>query len=215
MTSVTKRDWVWEYSSLAAIALAGLAAGVTAQIITTNAIPDGPGAPIASAFVRIDSDAGHGSATHIGDGLFVTAAHVLGDGLSINGAPVEVLWSNEAYDVAVIRGQDQLSSVPLSCRALLVGDTGQPHGNPMDIADITTTLVVAGEAREIGPWKIAMPMDGSIGPGMSGGGFVIGGALVGVNVGLATAPASSFSTSFYGISIVVPSTVVCDLMGRV
>ena len=79
--------------------------------------------------------------------------------------------------------------------------------------DITTSLTVAGSVRAIGDWKAAIPMDGTMGPGMSGGSFVIDGYVAGINVGVAMAPASGFP-SFFGISIIVPSSVVCDLMGR-
>lgn len=193
------------------VALALLAIGYL--MFSANPGPSIP--PLTSAHVNVTiTGGGHGSATHIGDGLYVTAAHVTNNGpMTINGAEIKVLWANTDYDIALLSGPDTAASVPLACYTPSVGDVGKAHGNPMSFTDITTSLTVAGEAREIGDWKVALPMDGTLGPGMSGGGFVIGGALAGVNVGAAFAPAGAFP-SYFGISIIVPSSVVCDLMGR-
>lgn len=172
--------------------------------------------PLTSAHVKIVLPAGHGSATHIGDGLYITAAHVV-DGqteLTINGAPVQVMWANKEYDIALVRGSADAAFVPLACITPQVGDQGIAHGNPMMFEDITTTLTVAGDVRTIGDWKSALPMDGTMAPGMSGGGGVMGGHVAGVNVGVALAPAGAGFPSYYGISIVVPASVVCDLLGR-
>lgn len=172
--------------------------------------------PIASAHVKIVLPNGHGSATHIGDGLYVTAAHVV-DGqteLTINGAPVQVMWANKEYDIALVRGSADAAFVPLACIIPQVGDQGVAHGNPMNFEDITTTLTVAGDVRTIGDWKSALPMDGTMAPGMSGGSWVMGGHVAGVNVGVSLAPAGAGFPSYYGISIIVPASVVCDLLGR-
>ncbi len=178
--------------------------------------PTGPSIPpITSAHVKVETKLGHGSATHIGEGLYVTAAHVVGSNKTaqINGVEVEALWANDTYDIAVLSGPNQAASVPLACYTPTIGETGEAHGNPMAFNDITTRVVVAGAPATIGEWKVAVPVDGTVGPGMSGGAFVIGGALVGVNVGAALAPAGSFP-SYFGLSIIVPGSVVCDLLGR-
>ena len=195
------------------VAAAGLFFGSLAYTDFTQATP----APLASAYAEVVLPTGHGSATHIGDGLYVTAAHVVGDNavVQINGVASAVLWSNSTYDIALVAGPEQAASVPLWCGTAQVGDTGIAHGNPMDLEGISMSLTVAGSARTIGHWKVALPMDGSMGPGMSGGGWVVGGALAGVNVGAAMAPTTAGLPSYYGLSIVVPSSVVCDLMGRV
>lgn len=173
--------------------------------------------PIASAHVKVETVTGHGSATHIGDGLYVTAAHVVNDvaTVKINGVESAVLWANKTYDIALISGPSQADVVPLVCYDAVVGEVGIAHGNPLQFTDISTTLTVAGEARALNNWKLAMPMDGTMAGGMSGGGWVINGFLAGVNVGVALAPTPVGMSSYFGISIVVPSSVVCDLMGRV
>ena len=179
--------------------------------------PSPPAARLASAHVLVQLEASHGSATHIGGGLYVTAAHVVGDNaeVQIRGAAAPVLWSNKDYDIALVAGPAEAASVPLWCGTAAVGEIGQAHGNPMSLEDIVTTLTVAGVPREIADWKLALPMDGAVGPGMSGGGWIVDGRLAGVNVGAAMAPTSAGLPSYYGVSVVVPSSVVCQLLGRV
>lgn len=194
-----------------------IVSGAAAVVFATaNAIyPPTLPPPLTSAHVKIVLPAGHGSATHIGDGLYVTAAHVV-DGqteITINGDPVQVMWANKEYDIALVRGSADAAFMPLACITPQVGDMGIAHGNPMIFDDITTSLTVAGDVRTIYHWKSALPMDGTMGPGMSGGAFVMGGRLAGVNVGIVLMPVG-IGASYYGISIIVPASVVCDLLGR-
>lgn len=162
-----------------------------------------------SPYVKIETNSGHGSATHIGDGYFVTAAHVVArqGGLRIKATDnsihdLEIMWFNQTYDVALLRvaKHDRFASVPMSCSIAAVGTRGESHGNPMFIENITTNLVVAGSVRSFGDtWPVAIPVDG---------------ALAGVNVGVLLAPTGGLSASMFGVNVVVPSSVVCDLMGR-
>jgi len=181
-----------------------------------SANPTPPTPPLTPAFVQIDIPDGHGSATHIGNGLYVTAAHVVEDHatVTINGVESAVLWSNAKYDIALVDGPDTADHVPLWCGTLSIGDTGIAHGNPTEFSNISMTGTVAGDVTKIGKWEKAIPVDVSMAPGMSGGGFIVGGVLAGVNVGVALTPTGPISSSLFGLSIVVPSQVVCDLMGR-
>lgn len=169
-----------------------------------------------SAFVKVETATGHGSATHIGNGLYITAAHVVADSaeVKINGAKSPVLWANSTYDIALVSGPEHAASVPLACVVPDVGATGLLHGNPLFLDDVEVGASVAGTPRELQTWKVVVPIDGTLLPGMSGGGFIVGGALVGVNVGLLSVQLG-LSTSATGIGVVVPASVVCDLMGRV
>lgn len=171
-----------------------------------------------SAHVQVDMpDGGHGSATHIGNGYFLTAAHVAPTGLdvTINGYDTEILWSNPTYDIALLRVPDaeHYAAIPLSCSPLQVGQTGTAYGNPLMLQDIQTTLTVAGPVFSTPQWKVAVPVDGSIGPGMSGGAFVVDGHVAGVNVGVPMFPVGMGATTV-GLGVVVPSTVVCELLAR-
>lgn len=171
--------------------------------------------PLASAHVKVVTAKGHGSATHIGNGLFVTAGHVVSDqpSATIDGEPAEILWVNRQYDIALLRGASTYASVPLVCSVPAVGTEVIAYGNPGDLDSISTAIRVAGSARQLELWKLAIPVDGALAPGMSGGAAVVDGKLVGVVVGVAIVPLG-FTPSLYGVGFIVPSSVVCDLMGR-
>lgn len=177
-------------------------------------------APTASAHVKLSTGNGHGSATHIGDGYFLTAAHVVGDDdaavvpVGTGTTALDVLWANKTYDIALLRGPaDQFKSVPLVCSTPSVGSNAIAYGNPMDLDAISTTIRIAGEPRKAALWKVAVPVDGALAPGMSGGGIVSNDQLVGVTVGVSIASLGGLP-SLYGVGFIVPSSVVCDLLGR-
>lgn len=200
------------------VALTLLAVGYT--VYSASA----PVQSVATSHVKIQTNGSHGSATHIGNGYFVTAAHVVAGHGDIqikddagNLFDPELLWVNTSYDIALLRlaNGDSFETTPLTCDIPAVGATGRAYGNPMMLEDIITSQVVAGEPRQFGEiWKFGLPVDGALAPGMSGGAFVVDGKLAGVNVGVLLAPTSGFSTSMWGVNVVVPGSVVCDLLGR-
>jgi len=173
--------------------------------------------------VRLMAGDGHGSATHIGSGYLLTAAHVAensDDGVmrvkfddgSITTA--DVLWYNEAYDVALMRLKKfdgvQVSSV--SCRVPTQGETVIARGNPL-MFEFTSMVghVSSGIAKTIGRWRSAVPVDAVVLPGMSGGGlFDSAGSLIAINVGTLTMGPFGALT---GVGVVVPASVACELMG--
>lgn len=173
-----------------------------------------------SPFVMVQrpDEPGHGSGVHIGDGFVLTAAHVVGDKTKMRlladdnqAMEAEVLWTNRAYDVALMKVQRPvMKSAPLSCSDAKVGTPVRAYGNPMDITFVFTSGTVSGKAREVGPWREALPIDGAVIPGQSGGGVVdTEGRVVGVTVGMMMMP---FGPAAFGL--VVPSSTVCRLMGR-
>lgn len=199
----------WFIGFLLVILLVGLVGFAFSQHNT-------PAAPLPSSHVKVTATVGHGSATHIGGGLFVTAAHVVSDGseVQIDGAPVEVLWVNRAYDIALLRGPaDKHAATPLACVTPDVDTTAFAYGNPGDLEAISTAVRIAGVARELPLWKLAMPVDGALAPGMSGGGVIADGQLIGVTVGVSVTNIGGLP-SLYGVGFIVPSSVVCSLMGR-
>src|SRR6478609_4168291 len=78
---------------------------------------------IGSASVRLDIAGGNGtcSATHIGGGRFLTAAHCLGHGnIEIKtdrgvSATAEPLWGNKLYDLALLRADIRPRSAAIDC----------------------------------------------------------------------------------------------------
>lgn len=192
-----------------------LALGLAAAIIGGWLVNPTPATPLPSPHVKVETAKGHGSATHIGNGYYVTAAHVVTDqpSVTIDGADTAILWANRTYDIALLRGPSQRAVVPLACIAPTTGQQGTAHGNPNALTDLTVGVRIAGAAGELGLWKVAVPIDGAVAPGMSGGAVVIGGELAAVTVGVSIADLG-FVPSMYGVGFAVPGAVVCQLMGR-
>lgn len=159
---------------------------------------------------------GHGSATHIGNGYFLTAAHVIKEGELplLDGVVSEVLWVNNEYDVALLRSDARdMEAATLDCREPEVGEEIALYGNPLNLNSVTTWGQVSGKARAVGPWGSVNPINAAIAPGMSGGALIDDdGDLVGINVGVMVMPVG-FAGGPVGIGYSVPASVVCMLMG--
>ncbi len=176
-----------------------------------------------SATVKIQVNDAHGSGVHIGDGFIITAAHVVGDAkevqLKAKGGEfrkTDVLWVNKANDIALLRTSSAgLGAAKLACRTVKAGDPIVAYGNPLQIEFVAAYGKIAGEPRKTGPWNAAYVTDVTTVMGQSGGPvFADGGDLIGITVGVMAAPIGS-SGSLVGYGYVVPSTAVCELLGRV
>jgi serine protease Do len=191
-----------------------------AGIVWNNAskIPYGFYEP--SPHVRLEASGGLGSGVHIGNGLVITAAHVVsqnksmkvfGDDNRVLDEAGEVLWSNAKYDVALIRlHKSALKAAPLSCAPNFTSQAVWAYGNPMGVRAVYTKGEVVGPAREWSAWASVVPVSGPIIYGQSGGGVLdADGGVVGIAVGLLMTPAGIASFGW-----IVPARVVCDLMGR-
>lgn len=171
--------------------------------------------------VKIMVGNGHGSGFHIGDGYIVSAAHVVGSEKELtiklddgSEQSATVLWSNSQYDVALLRTDPNMISATLSCRVPAKHERVYAQGSPLQMEFLRTWGNVAGIESSIGPWKSAVPVDMTIIMGMSGGPvFDTGGRVIGVNIGVATAPVG-LSRNITGIGIIVPAKSVCELLAR-
>ncbi len=171
------------------------------------------------ASVRIVIPGGHGSGSHIGNRLILTAAHVVDGQTSIEvethdgkKMPARVLWVAKAFDVAVIQYDgDLLPSVQIACGPLKQGDAVTVYGNPGEVRFAKFNGFVSTAAGERAIWKVAHVLDVTGMPGVSGGGvFSMSGKLVGILVG-------GYSTQFApvsGITLMVPASAVCRMLGR-
>lgn len=176
--------------------------------------------PLAMSAVLVSDASGHGSGVHIGHGYIVTAAHVVEDKPSMDVTDSigtkhagTVLWSNKAYDVALIRIDDysDVRKSALNCSPPPIGANIVAKGNPLNLQNITTWGRVASDVRERGQWKLSFIADITIAPGMSGGPvFDSRGNVVGISVGVAVMPMMGVTA----ISYIVPSEAVCALMAR-
>jgi S1-C subfamily serine protease len=176
----------------------------------------------AGSVAKIMDEGGHGTAVYTGNNFWVTAAHVVGDLKEMtiktdDGREIkaEVLWSNTARDVALVRADGAgVAAANLECRTPQIGEIVRMVGNPMSLENITTWGRIAGEVREFGPWISIVPVDGSLGPGMSGGAmFDADGDFVGINVGMAMMQLGMGAAPM-GIAATVPGSTICEAMGR-
>lgn len=198
--------------------------GLTAAVIAVTllaATPAGTTPPVASFAVKIDLADRHGSGAHIGNGYVLTAAHVVETGapkvITDTGATIdaEVLWINKDYDIALLRVADyrKIDSVPLSCAPLERGTRYTAYGNPGSVEFVSASGTVVGKPEKRGPWKEVVTIDGTLVMGMSGGGVIADGKLVGISVGVQSVQ-MGFSSAITGFGFVVPGSAVCGLMAR-
>jgi S1-C subfamily serine protease len=169
--------------------------------------------------VKIHVGGGHGSGTVIGNGMILTAAHVVEGVPSIEvetsdgkKMPAKVLWIAKAHDIAVIQYEGAaLPAAQLACGTLRQGDAIQAFGNPGNITFAKFNGFISTREEERAIWKVAHVMDITGMPGMSGGGvFNMAGKLVGVFTGGYSTPFSPVS----GITLMVPASAVCRMLGR-
>ena len=177
---------------------------------------------IGNAVVKVKLKGGHGSAVHIGNGWFLTAAHVSAEKQDIllisddeRRMDAEVLWYSRKYDIVLMRSDMAVQAVNLECRRPAFREVLEMRGNPINLEHISTWGRVAGQSHKLdSAWENVVPIDGAMAGGMSGGAaFDELGNLVGINVGAMVQP-MGFSGSLVGISYIVPGDVICGLMGR-
>jgi serine protease Do len=164
----------------------------------------------------------HGSGVHIGNGLFLTAAHVVHGTEPIwlktdRGwrVPAERLWANADYDAALLRvaGLKGIAAAPLSCRAPTVGDAIHIVGNPAGMEFVRTHGRIASATAPHGPWRAAMVVDITILSGMSGAPvFDEHRRIAGLAVGIWEQ--GTFARAPTGLGYIVPGAAICPLLGR-
>lgn len=207
--------------TLGAIAAVLLCALIAAPFAANIGIISAAAPPplMASAFLKVKDPLGHGSGVHIGNGYVLTAAHVVQTNKTMTVIDSEhremageVLWSNTEYDVALIRlpGARYVASAPLSCAANFVHQRVTVYGNPIDLEFVFTDGQVSGTARKWAIWREVVPVDLTIIPGQSGGAAIDEtGYVVGIAVGVMI-----WQYGLTGQGFIVPSSVICQLMGR-
>src|SRR5690606_26558186 len=134
------------------------------------------------------------------DGYIVTNSHVVDNGEAGNitvvfddqtTAPAEVLWSDAALDVAIVKvSKAGLSPVTIgSSEAVKVGDKAIAIGNPLglDLQSTLTSGYISGLDRSItiqsgGTMSGLIQTDAAINEGNSGGALLnAAGQLIGIN----------------------------------
>jgi len=215
----------YRYAAIIVLALGALLGGGIGY-----AMPPTPSATTTVSeanVVKVSDKDGHGSGVNIGNGFVVTAGHVAdgnktvklktSDGRELD---ADVLWVNNTYDIALLRADGLGGGSSLDCRTAKTGEQIQAAGNPMDLEFVSSFGRIAGDVREAGPWKEVLVTDITIVMGQSGGPvFEPDGRVIGITVGVATATLQGgiigATPSLTGFGLVVPSSTVCRLMGRV
>ena len=212
--------------ALYTITVLAILAAVGTLVHINTSTPAKPFAQMATPTVKVQYRfGGHGSGFHIGNGYIVTAQHVLRpdakEPLTIRDSnkrvrPAEVLWSNTTYDIALLRVENpgDLMVARMSCDVPERGTHVRSNGYPLDTEQFGWDGIVQSGMIEVHRWKKALLTNIPLVGGASGGPvFDDRGAVVAVAVGMRTyrlgmmlAPA--------GMGMIVPTAVVCDLMGR-
>jgi S1-C subfamily serine protease len=210
---------VWD--ALGVVAALAIAAFFTFPLWLPAIQHQFPPAPAIAATVKVTTATGHGSGVHIGNGLILTAAHVVAkhDTATVKTTDdtrgAEVLWASAAYDVALLTtSSSDLQSLPLSCVTPDVGTPVTAYGNPLGMEFVRTSGQVVGPVGSALGIPGAYPVDMTIIPGMSGGPLVdLHGQVVGISVAVMTFPVG-FGSQLTGIGMAVSGEAVCELMGR-
>lgn len=206
---------------LYAVSIAAVLAGCATSVASG-------GDPMAASVVRVDLfDGGHGSGVNIGGGIVLTAGHVGKGQKSVaikdsNGIvhAADVLWVNEAYDVAALKydGTD-IESAHLSCRTTSIGEQVVAAGSPGQEDNIYIPGVIVSNERASGPWTVVVVASLAATGGISGGpvyaadGDVIG-LVVGGQIGYVPRENNEYNLSQTGLAYVVPASAICGLLGR-
>lgn len=200
----------------------GLAA-IVSLILLTSFAPKRPAFSDKSVVqVKIESG-GSGTAVHIGQGRFLTAAHVVGANKTVTllaegqDFPATVLWSSDRFDLALVEseGASSLAFATLSCRNPGIGEAIESVGFPGPFGLTRTHGFIAGEAIPINDIPV-IASNVVLYPGMSGGPTIDkDGYIVGFNNSIAVAQLGPFQSSLSGLSLLVPALSACKLLARV
>lgn len=124
------------------------------------------------------------------------------------------MWASETYDIALLQVPLILKTAELACGGYPeppVGMMLQTLGNPAGLEFIRTWGRVASGSEQRDPWKWAFIADLTVAGGASGGPVydTVDLKVQGIIVGIATQ-----EFSMVPLTYVVPSFVVCNLLGR-
>jgi len=181
-----------------------------------------------SSILLVQQNDAKATAVHLGQGYFLTAAHILLPNQNTvnlltnknNEISASVVWVSKAYDIAFMHTTDERSNniehAAIDCRPLIFGEDLRFAGNPDKLNFINIWGKVAGDYQNniSHLWHRVIPVNVTIVPGMSGGPALdYKGNIRGINVG-GLLYNMMFSSSFTNISFIVSSEDICHLLNR-
>lgn len=209
---------------------ASVAAAITALLGTSavvGAALGNVGSPQPATFdatLYVATGGGHGSGVHIGGGFIITSAHVVDDAKVVSVkrtdgkiAAARVVWTSKEYDIAALQTDLDIPAAELSCDALRQGDDVQAIGSPLSFEFVSSYGKIAGDPRALMDIKSVYVTNIATVMGQSGGPLFHDGKVVAINTAVMLAPLKNgvvFVPTMTGFGFAVPSTVVCELMGR-
>jgi serine protease Do len=178
---------------------------------------------LALSTVKVFSNGGHGSGVHTGSRYIVTAAHVVRGQKEVtvksstgSEALADVLWLNEAQDIALLRARElpDVDVSRLSCGNPSVGQHISAVGNPGPLEFITAYGRVSSGLGKNDRWADYYIAAMAVAPGMSGGPvFNERGNVVGIVVGVALTQIG-WGASAVSLAYIAPASAVCNLLMR-
>lgn len=179
--------------------------------------------PTMDAVVVIMRPNGRGTGFSIGNGLIVTAAHVVDGARTVsikdtdgNTRMAHVDIVDKATDLAILSTSHRIPAAELDCRLAKVGDAIESIGTPLGLEFITATGRIAGAARKVGGTNVLVTDIVTV-MGQSGGPVFSGGRVVGVTHAVMIAPLpmeGRLVPSIVGFGYIIPSSDVCALLMR-
>jgi S1-C subfamily serine protease len=172
--------------------------------------------------VRIEGMATTGTGVHIGNGIILTAAHVVSefpkrftviDDRGVVRQNSTVLWVAPEYDIALMKVAftEGWATANLECGEPELGSPIVAEGYAFG-AEMFRSIGTVGTAtpQSLGPWKAIAIADSSFAPGMSGGPvWDAARNLIGIAVGV-----RAYQMSLTGLGTYVPGATLCELLGR-
>jgi serine protease Do len=179
--------------------------------------------PTMDAVVVIMRPNGRGTGFSIGNGLIVTAAHVVDGARTVsikdtdgNTRMAHVDIVDKSTDLAILSTSHRIPAAELDCRLAKVGDAIESIGTPLGLEFITATGRIAGTARKVGGTNVLVTDIVTV-MGQSGGPVFSKGRVVGVTHAVMIAPlpmGGRLVPSIVGFGYIIPSSDVCALLMR-
>lgn len=206
----------------------------TLQVSSTAAVAKGAAQSVVTVSVTTEQASGTGSGVVVAEGGYiVTNNHVVsldgqgrGARITVETAdgqllPAELVGTDPAVDLAVLKVDADLPAVAFADSAPSVGDEAVAIGSPLGLSNTVTDGIISATGRGIQlSSEVTVPVmqtDAPINPGNSGGALLNGsGELVGINVAIADAsPSQSGAQEGASGSIGIGFAIEGDLVQRV